>query len=76
MIEIVECEWAEWCPRNCTNKQIMKIINRDGYGSYVIEQPIEENLGNCDYYKVHYNNMSMKRQINIKEGGNKNGRSY
>ena len=63
MVKIVECEWKDWCPKDCNNKYVMRIINRDGYGSYMIEQPIEENLGNCDYYRVNYDGMSVIKQI-------------
>ena len=63
MIEIVECEWSEWCSRNCTNKHIMQIIQKNGFNTYIIEQPIEENLGNCDYYRIHSDNKNNKRRI-------------
>ena len=69
MVKIVECEWASWCERDCDNRQIMQIIKKDGFGSYTIEQPIEENLGNCDYYKVKYEGMFMKHKFK-KENSN------
>lgn len=61
MVKIVECEWAEWCPRDCKNKHIMRIVQRNGFNTYVIEQPIEENLGNCDYYRIHSDDVFMKK---------------
>ena len=61
MVKIVECEWADWCPRDCKNKHIMRIIQKNGFNTYVIEQPIEENLGNCDYYRIHSNDAFIKK---------------
>ena len=54
-VEIIPCEWNEWCTKNCTNRNIMRILGKDGLGSYVIERPIEDNLDICVYYTFKYN---------------------
>lgn len=61
MVKIVECEWQSWCPKSCENKQIMQIYNKNGYGTYLIEQPIEENLGICEYYRVRYDDVIRRK---------------
>lgn len=61
MVNIVECEWSDWCPRNCKNKYIMQIIQKSGFNTYIIEQPIEENMGNCDYYRIHSDDIFIKK---------------
>ena len=66
MVKIVECEWASWCEKECQDKRIMQISNKNGYGTYLIEQPIEKNLGICDYYRVRYDNVIKKGADNGK----------
>ena len=61
MVKIVECEYAAWCEKDCTDRRIMQISNKNNYGIYIIEQPIEENLGVCDYYRVRYDNVIRRK---------------
>ena len=62
MVKIVECEWQSWCEKDCQDKRIMQIYNKNGYGIYLIEQPIEENLGVCDYYRVRYDDVVKRKK--------------
>lgn len=62
-IEIVPCEWNRWCAKECTDRRIMRIKGKDGFGTYIIERPIEENLNTCLYCTLHYDEMDVKKHL-------------
>ena len=61
-VKIIDCKWADWCPKSCTNRKIKQTVKWDGYGSYTIEEPIECNLDTCEYYHITCDRMAMKRR--------------